>query len=294
MDIRFPKLLKGATAMEKRILGKTGESLSVIGFGGIVVTGVSPAEAGHYVGEAIDRGINYFDVAPSYGNAEERLGPALNPYRDQVFLACKTEHRTAAEAKNEMVQSLRNLQTDHFDLYQFHAVSSLDEARRILAPGGALEAVLRARDEGLVRHIGFSAHSEEAALYLLDEFPFDSVLFPVNTFCWNQGDFGPRLCEKAVEKGTGILALKALAKRQLRKNETNVWKKCWYVPIDTLDEAIPALKFTLSKPVTAAVCPGHIELFRLACDALETPDALPQPLLKNLSSPDVPVFQKTA
>ena len=257
--------------MEMRELGKTGERLSVIGFGGIVVMDTTPEEAARYVGEAIDRGINYFDVAPSYGNAEDRLGPALQPYRDQVFLACKTGKRTAVETRGELESSLRKLKTDRFDLYQFHGVTSLDEARQILAPGGALEAVLRARDEGLVRHIGFSAHSEEAALHLLDGFAFDSVLFPVNFACWNDGGFGPKLCAKAAEKGIGILALKALAKRPLRKDEARVWAKCWYVPIDTLDEAVPALAFTLSKPVTAAIPPGHIELFRLAFDALNAP-----------------------
>ena len=254
--------------MEMRELGKTGERLSVIGFGGIVVMDTTREEAARYVGEAIDRGINYFDVAPSYGNAEDRLGPALQPYRDRVFLACKTGQRAAAEARGELESSLRKMQTDRLDLYQFHGVTSLDDARRILAPGGALESVLHARDEGLVRHIGFSAHSEEAALHLLDGFAFDSVLFPINFACWNDGDFGPKLCAKATEKGMGILALKALAKRPLRKDEPRVWAKSWYVPIDTLDEAVPAMAFTLSKPVTAAIPPGHIELFRLACDAL--------------------------
>jgi aryl-alcohol dehydrogenase-like predicted oxidoreductase len=260
--------------MKMRELGKTGEKLSVLGFGGIVVMDTTPQEAARYVGEAIDRGLNYFDVAPSYGNAEERLGPALKPYRDRIFLACKTGKRTADEARSELEKSLQKMETDRFDLYQFHAVTTLDEARQILAPGGALETVLRARDEGLVRYIGFSAHSEKAALYLLNAFAFDSVLFPINFACWNDGDFGPKLCAKAAEKGTGILALKALAKRPLRTDEPKVWAKSWYVPIDTLEEAVPALAFTLSKPVTAALPPGHIELFRLACNAL---DALDEP-----------------
>ena len=279
--------------MEMRKLGKTGEKLSVIGFGGIVVMDTTPEEAARYVSEAIDRGVNYFDVAPSYGNAEERLGPALQPYRDRVFLACKTQKRKAAEARNELESSLKKMKTDRFDLYQFHCAASLDDAHKILAPGGALEAVLQARDEGLVRHIGFSAHSEEAALYLLDAFAFDSVLFPINFACWNDGGFGPRLCEKAAEKGTGMLAIKALAKRPLRDGEPRTWAKGWYVPIDTLDEAVPALAFTLSKPVTAALPPGHIELFRLACNAL---DVLSEPpwASHNLPVSEAPLFQQTA
>ena len=275
--------------MEKRILGKTGEKLSVIGFGGIVVMNVTPEEAASHVSEGIDRGINYFDVAPSYGNAEERLGPALKPYRDQVFLACKTLKRDGTGARSELESSLRQMQTGRFDLYQFHAVTSLDDAQQILAPGGALEAVLKARQEGLIRHIGFSAHCEDAALYLLEQFPFDSVMFPVNFHCWNEGGFGPRLCQKAAEKNTGIIAIKALAKRRVFEGESKAWKKCWYIPYDTPQEAAAALHFTLSKPVTAALCPGHIELLRLTCDALSGPPAQLRP--DSLPAPAVPLFK---
>lgn len=274
--------------MQKRTLGKTGAELSVIGFGGIVVTNTTPAEADQYVGEAIDRGINYFDVAPQYGNAEERLGPALKPYRDNAFLACKTEKRDAAGARSAMENSLKLLKTDHFDLYQFHGIPSIEQAEQILAPGGALETVLKARDEGLIRHIGFSAHSEEAARLMLDSFDFDSVLFPINFRCWIDGNFGPKLIEKAQEKEIGILALKALANRPVKEGEEKKWPKCWYVPIDTLELAVPALGFTLSQPVTAAVAPGHIELFRLACDAL---DALGEPPWTPAeSSSEEPIF----
>jgi len=258
--------------MQKRILGRTGRRLSVIGFGGVVVCEVTPAQAAEYVDRAIERGINYFDVAPSYGNAEERLGPALQPHRNNVFLACKTLQRLAKDADAELNRSLKRLKTDHIDLYQLHGVSSLEEADQILAPGGALEAFISAREHKLIQHIGFSAHSEEAALRLLDAFPFDSVLLPINLFCWRDGKFGSRVCAKAIEKGVGILALKALAKRPWREGEPRKWPKCWYAPIDTASEARAALSFTLSQPVTAAVCPGHAELLWLACDAVDALD----------------------
>ncbi|MFH1008505.1 MAG: aldo/keto reductase [Candidatus Latescibacterota bacterium] len=277
--------------MKKRVLGRTGLQLSVIGFGGIVVQDVPPAEAAKYVARAIDRGINYFDVAPSYGNAEERLGPALEPFRNQVFLACKTAQRLASDVDGELNRSLERLKTDHFDLYQLHGVSSVEEADRILAPGGALEALVAARKRGLIHHIGFSAHSEEAALRLLDAFPFDSVLFPINLFCWRDGAFGPQVCEKAIEKGTGILALKALAKRPLREGEQKKWPKCWYVPIDTAPEAKAAFSFTLSKPVTAALCPGHAELLWLACDIVELLDASPPARPQETNPQGKPLFE---
>jgi len=276
--------------MEKRVLGRTGVRLSVIGFGGIVVSDVSPADAARHVAGAIDRGINYFDVAPSYGNAEERLGPALEPYRDQVFLACKTDQRLARDVDAELNRSLERLKTDHFDLYQFHAVSSLEQADQILAPGGALEAFIAARERGLIHHIGFSAHAEDAALRLLDAFPFDSVLLPINLFCWHDGEFGPRVCEKAIEKDTGILAIKALARRPLREGERKKWPKCWYAPIDSAPEARVALSFTLSQPVTAAVCPGHAELLWLACDAAETLDGYPSGLPQEINLNGEPLF----
>ncbi|MFB0546164.1 MAG: aldo/keto reductase, partial [Anaerolineae bacterium] len=234
--------------MEKRLLGNTGEALSVVGFGGIVVKDEDPSTASRLVAQAVERGINYFDVAPSYGNAQERLGPALEPYRTSVFLACKTMERSKEEASAELHQSLQHLRTDYFDLYQLHAVTTLEEVDQIMETGGAIEAFVEARERGLVRYLGFSAHSEEAALALLERFQFDSVLFPFNWVCWHQGRFGPQVLEKAQEKGVGILGLKALAKRKLKEGEEQKWPKCWYAPVDDPDEASLALRFMLSKP----------------------------------------------
>jgi len=252
--------------MEKRPLGKTGEQLSVIGFGGIVVAKEDDASAARIVARAIERGINYFDVAPTYHDAEERLGPALEPYRKSVFLACKTEKRTKAEAWEALQLSLRHLRTDYFDLYQLHAMTTLEEVEQVMGPGGAMEAFCEARQQGLVRYLGFSAHSEEAALALLDRFEFDSILFPFSWVTWHQGNFGPRVLAKAQEQGVGRLALKALAKRPWEEGEERRWPKCWYAPVDTFEEAELALRFTLSLPITAAVCPSHAELLWWACD----------------------------
>ncbi|MCW4026735.1 MAG: aldo/keto reductase, partial [Candidatus Bathyarchaeota archaeon] len=113
--------------MERRRYGETGVELSVVGFGGIIVKDETPSSARRIVAEAVRRGICYFDVAPTYGNAEERLGPALEPYRDSVFLACKTTKRMKEEAEEELHRSLRLLRTDHFDLYQLHGVTTLEE-----------------------------------------------------------------------------------------------------------------------------------------------------------------------
>jgi len=254
--------------MPKRELGKTGEKLSIIGFGGIVVCGVDQPEANIRVREAIDRGINYFDVAPSYceGQAEERLGPALEEFRKDVFLACKTARRDKEGAVAELHQSLKRLKTDYFDLYQLHAMTSEEDFQKAMGPDGAIEAFLEAKKQGLIRYIGFSAHSAEIALKLMDAFEFDSVLFPINWVCYFNGNFGPQVVEKAKEKGIGRLALKAMAKSPWEKDEPREYPNCWYKPVTDQEETKLALRFTLSEAITAAVPPGDVRLFRTAMD----------------------------
>ncbi|MGC9360520.1 MAG: aldo/keto reductase [Anaerolineae bacterium] len=256
--------------MDRRVLGRTGCELSVIGFGGILVMNETPAESQELVSLAVDAGINYFDVAPSYGNAEERLGPALEPYRQNIFLACKTAKRDAQGAREELEGSLERLRTDYFDLYQLHGVTSMEEVETIFGPDGAMDTFLEAREEGLVRFLGFSAHSEEAAIALLNRFPFDSVLFPLSWVPWHEAGFGPKVIETAQAKGAGRLALKALAKCKWESDEARKeWPKCWYRPVETLEEARLALRFTLSLPVTAAVTPGHRQFLEWAIEIAE-------------------------
>ena len=273
--------------IEKRSLGKTGEMLSMIGFGGIVVKDTNPGDASAVVKFAIDSGINYFDVAPSYGDAEIKLGPALEPYRKNVFLACKTTKRTKAESRAELEQSLKNLRTDHFDLYQFHAVTTLDEVNTILGPGGAMETYQEARKEGKIRFIGFSAHSVEAALALMDRFDFDTLLFPVNYGTWYAGNFGPQVLARAREKKMGILALKAMAKGEWPQGaDKTKYPKCWYEPFSDPEDVRMGLRFTLSHPVTAALTPGEEELFRLALSLSDR--------LQPLTDPDIKIIKEKA
>jgi len=250
--------------IEKRALGKTGEMLSMIGFGGIVVDKATTDQAASRVKEAIDFGINYFDVAPSYGNAEEMLGPALEPYRKDVFLACKTQERKKDGARKELEQSLKYLRTDYFDLYQLHAVTSLEEVDTIFARDGALETFVKAKEEGLVKYLGFSAHSVEAALALMERFDFDTILFPFNFAAWYNGNFGPQVLEEAKKREMGILALKAMAWRRWEEGEERNIDKTWYKPLTEKEQARAGLRFTLSHPVTAAIPPGHEDLFSMA------------------------------
>jgi aryl-alcohol dehydrogenase-like predicted oxidoreductase len=252
----------------KRRLGKTGMELSLIALGGMAVMDTPQSFANNLVAEAFDRGINYFDVAPEYGNAQERLGPALEPFRKRCFLACKTLMRDRAGAAKELEDSLRKLRTDHVDLYQFHAVTKKQEVEKIFGPSGAMETFEIARQAGKVRFLGFSAHSVENALAMLDRYDFDTILFPINFVLFSQANFGPQVLARAQEKGMGILALKAMAKSTWPATERkdHPHPKCWYQPAAFPEEASLALRWTLSQPVTAAVPPGDEQYFRLAMD----------------------------
>ena len=268
----FPKTLTAVTGksrqlkLEKRVLGRTGEKLSILGFGGIVVMNATPEQSEQRVREAIEYGVNYFDVAPSYGDAEIKLGPVLEPYRSKVFLACKTQERKKEGALKELEQSLKHLRTDHFDLYQLHAVTTLEEVETIFGSNGAMEVFLEAKKAGKIRYIGFSAHSVEAALALMERFEFDTLLFPFNFTTWYAGNFGPQVLAKAQEKKMGILALKAMAKGPWPEDSKNKIPKCWYEPLTDPQEALMGLRFTLTQTVTAAIPPGNENLFKMALD----------------------------
>jgi aryl-alcohol dehydrogenase-like predicted oxidoreductase len=255
----------------RRTLGKTGEQLSIIGFGGIVVMNETTGEASNIVAEAVDRGINYFDVAPSYGDAQERLGPPLAPYRKNCFLACKTEGRSKDESRKQLEESLRLLQTDHLDLYQFHALTKMTELDKVLGPGGAMETMEAAKKEGKIRYIGFSVHSAETAVAAMDRYNFDTILFPLNWVLYTQAGFGPQILKKAQEKKMGILALKSMAKTvwPADQKQNHPEPKCWYQPAGLPGEASLGLRWTLSHPITAAIPPGDEKYFRVAMDVAQ-------------------------
>jgi predicted aldo/keto reductase-like oxidoreductase len=269
----------GSSAPLPRRPYKNGIDLSIIALGGIVVCGLSQEEASRRVAAAYDRGVNYFDCAPSYfdGEAEMKLGEALQPYRSKVFLAEKTMARDAKGARAELERTLGRFRTDHVDLYQFHAIGSMEDVDKILAPGGAAETFVAARKEGKVRHLGFSAHNALAALRLMDALELDSVLFPVNVNAWENGGFGPQILAKAKAKGMARMALKALAFGRWpagMKASDRKYPKCWYEPIDDREMARLALRFTLNQDVTAAVPPGDERIFDLALELASAP--LPQ------------------
>jgi aryl-alcohol dehydrogenase-like predicted oxidoreductase len=261
--------------MHYRTLGRTGINASAVAFGGIIVNNMDQKGADALVSSAVDRGVNYFDVAPSYGNAQYVLGPALAPHRVNVALACKSDQKSAAGVTAELEESLKALRTDHFDLYQLHACD--DEFDAVFGPNGAMEAVLKAKKEGKVRFIGFSAHRERSALYLMSQFDFDTVMQPVNwanNILIGKSDLSLKL---AAQKGMGLLGLKTLAHRSLFEGEPKYFPNCWYMPIvgnERLAEL--AMKFTLSR-VHVAVSPGSVEMFELMLKLIEKPGILEAP-----------------
>lgn len=245
-------------------LGRTGLNVSRAAFGGIIDMDETPEDAARYVALAVDGGVNYFDVAPSYGNAEERLGPALEPYRSRVYLACKTGRRDAAGAREELLHSLSVLRTDHFDVYQLHSMATGDDVERAFAPGGAMETMIWAKREGLARNIGFSAHSEDVALRLMDLYDFDSVLFPMNWALGINTGWGDRISERVKRSGAGLIAMKTLILRTWRKGEERIYPKSWCRPIHDDDPlAVAAIKYGILKGASTLIPPGNIRHFEL-------------------------------
>jgi predicted aldo/keto reductase-like oxidoreductase len=261
----------------KRTLGKTGEKLSIVGFGGIALRDNGQEFANELIPRAYDSGINYFDVAPGYGDSQQLMGPPLEKYRKKVFLACKTGKRDKKGAEEELHESLKLLKTDHFDLYQLHAMKKMEDVDKVFGADGAMETFVKAQKEGKIRHIGFSAHNEEVALRLMELFDFDTILYPLNCVCWYNGDFGPKVFETARKKEMGILALKAVAKTRVPKEEQD-YPNMWYKPYEKEDEIEQALRFTLSKDITSTVHGGDSLFMQKTLDfiaknkSIEAPD----------------------
>jgi hypothetical protein len=266
--------------MEKRILGKTGLEISAVTYGGIVSMKDGQEQSDRYVAYAIEKGINYFDVAPTYGDAQEKLGNSLAPYRKDVFLACKTENRTAEGAKRLMEESLNLLHTDHFDVYQMHALKTVEEVETAFAKGGAMEVIFKAKEEGVAKHLGITCHTEEAALRALELYDFESVLFPLNWGLNMKKGFGNKIIAAKKEKGIGLLGMKAFIHRAWRNDEERYasrFPKSWCMPI-TDDEAfmVAAMKYTLNLGADTLIPPGNFENFSFAVEHID--ECLANPL----------------
>ena len=269
--------------MEYRRLGKTDLEVSAVIYGGIVSSGIyndvnypqwGQAASDQYVSWAVEQGVNYFDVAPGYGNAQEQLGNSLIPYRSKVYLACKTMERSREGANRELDESLKLLHTDHFENYQLHAIKTMEDVEKAFRPDGIIGLLVEMKEQGIIKNIGFTAHSEEASLEMIRHFDFDTVLFPFNWFMNMEHSMGSRLIKTAKEKDMGVLGMKAFIERgwtDQAERYSSPYPKSWCKPIDHTDEefCIAAMKYALYMGVDAIVPPGNFDHFRFAVEHID-------------------------
>jgi predicted aldo/keto reductase-like oxidoreductase len=259
--------------MEKRRFGRTGHMSTIIIFGAFAVGPISQREADAVVELILEHGVNHIDVAPSYHDAELRLGPWLEKYRDRFFLGCKTQLRDKVEARRELYRSLERLRVDSFDLLQLHAVTTMEELDECFAPGGSLEAIVEARDQGLTRYIGITSHGLQAPavqLAALDRFDFDSLLFTLNFKMWADETYrrdATALLQKAAERDIGTMVIKTWARGPWGDRDRRY--HTWYEPFEDARMVEQALRFTLSQPVSGAISAGDARLLPMILDAAE-------------------------
>jgi predicted aldo/keto reductase-like oxidoreductase len=234
---------------------------------------VSQDEADRSIATALEAGINHFDTAADYGGSELRLGAWMPRIRDQIFLATKTGDREAGAAYDSLRRSLDRLRTDRVDLIQLHAVGNDDELDAVTGSGGALEGVIRARDEGLARGIGITGHGPGVAavhLRALQRFPFDTVLTPYNFVL--AGDAGFRrdfdaLVERASASDTGVMVIKAIARNNWRADGPRPYST-WYEPLDDQAEIDGAVRSVLDRDeITGLATAGDVRLLPLLIEA---------------------------
>jgi predicted aldo/keto reductase-like oxidoreductase len=259
--------------LPRRDLGRTGEKVSVVGFPGLALSHYDQERCNEGLLNAFKRGVNYYDVAPAYGrdgDCEKKMGIGLQASkidRSSIFLACKTKMRDKEGARFELERSLKRLKTDHFDLYQMHCLRTPEEVEKALGPGGAIETFLKAKEEGKVRYLGFSAHTTKAALNAMNGFRFDTAMFPINFVEFFKIGFGKAVIELAHKKGVGILAIKAMSKGPWPEG-TKRTRQWWYRATENQYETDLAMRFVLSqKNVAAGIPPSFLDLLDRAIEA---------------------------
>jgi aryl-alcohol dehydrogenase-like predicted oxidoreductase len=259
--------------MERRRFGRTGHMSTVAILGGFFASSATQAETDAAMEQVIAAGVNHIDIAPSYGHAEERLGPWMARERDRFFLGCKTMERSEAGAAAELRASLKRLQVEYFDLYQFHTVSTVEELDEITSPGGALDAVLAAREEGLVHYIGITGHGTGAPqlfLQALERFDFDSVLFPINFIQYGDPGYRERaneLLRACRARDVGTMIIKAVTRGPW--GDRSKTHNTWYEPFTEMEDIQKGVNFVLSQDVTGLCTAGDLQILPMLLEACE-------------------------
>lgn len=259
--------------MEKRRLGRLEHQSSVLIYGAAALSDVSQDVADRSIQEALDGGINHFDVAAGYGDAELRLGPWMSEVRDQIFLATKTGHRDRESAWREIQASLQRLQTDRVDLLQLHAIGDLGELDPATGPDGVLEAAIRALEEGLVGAIGITGHGHDAPathLEALRRYPFATVLTPLNPVLWRDESYRAdyqALVEEVRRQGVGLMTIKTVSRRNWPDGADHAYTT-WYEPYDHQARITAAVSWVLSHDeVTGIPTAGDVGLLGMLLEA---------------------------
>jgi len=196
--------------MKKRLLGKTGLEVSVIGFGGIKLPGVQKDDAVKIINRALDLGLNYIDTARNYRDSEEKIGLVLKERREDCFIATKTTARDAGGLMNDLETSLRNLQTDRIDVYQLHTVSDGNTYKKVMSPGGALEGAKKAKDQGKIDHIGITIHRDlETMKAAIKSNEFETIMLAYSPL--DQEGVGVEVLPMAKERNMGVITMKPLS-----------------------------------------------------------------------------------
>ena len=259
--------------METRRFGRTGHMSTVAIFGAAAFWEISQEDADKVMEQVIEAGINHIDVAPSYGQAELRIGPWMSRERGRFFLGCKTGERTSEGAWKELQESLTRLQTETFDLYQFHAITTMEELDAITVKGGALEAFEEARREGLIKFIGITGHGVNAPqIYLeaLRRFDFDSILFPLNFVQMRNPEYrkyAEELIAECRAKDVGTMVIKTITKAPWGERQHTA--NTWYEPFDKMDEIQKGVNFALSYDVTGLCTAGDTRILPMVIQACE-------------------------
>ena len=258
--------------METRRLGRTGYLTSIVTFGSFALLEASEREAEATIEMVLERGINHFDVSPMYGRAEEHIGAWIKRNGKKFYLGCKTHERTKEKAWESINTSLEKLHLDRFDLFQFHAVDDIKTLDILFGTEGGIEAVLKAKDQGLIKHIGITGHVPKVQSEALSRFDFDTVMFPLNRIHaakirdWN--DYKP-LLETAKKRDAGMFAIKAIARGNWNNPESPHKYNTWYEPFDNRSDIEKSLWFALSQDISSAVSSGDMKLLPKIIDAAE-------------------------
>jgi aryl-alcohol dehydrogenase-like predicted oxidoreductase len=259
--------------VEYRRLGRLGHSSSVLIYGAAALGDVDQDTAEASVRAALAAGVNHLDVAASYGDAELRLGPMMAEIRNDVFLATKTGDRDREAAWASINRSLERLQTDRVDLLQLHAVGDLDELDRAVGAGGAIEAAVRASQEGLVGAIGITGHGEQAAathLEALRRFPFATVLTPLNAVLWRDPAFRDdyeALVDEVRRQDVGLITIKTVSRRNWPEGASQT-HTTWYEPYAATEKIRAAVSWVLAHDeVTGLATAGDVRLLGMIIDA---------------------------